>query len=396
MSSGRKAVRGAQKYIGLSPHTPVVFDSPLAREWTTSGVWTPRNLAKLSPKLQVKQSKDKHFMYIEGGRNDLLQDEGELTSIVDMETSFFFDKCSKQMSSNISDDFHYFTGRVADCFPSLLHADWEQFTMEDVHGVTNLSALGYMSVWLGGLGSTTQSHYDIANNCFLQVNGSKRIRLWHPKVHIEMCPYPDAHPRARKSRLSPMALDQLEPFLDVVLEPGDALFIPPFWFHHVEVVQTKNDPPKATTPSVSLNVFSQAHISRGFGAALGLPPPQLSDSAAYSKLMGALARELGISPSICYDIYSSRYEPPKENFHLDNLEDEIYKAFVGSSELTRGAARYVEAFKKVFEELEPEDPEYVVAVRNICFAHLSELIALKNFGASRVGDSLKTITRLCV
>ena len=39
------------------------------------------------------------------------------------------------------------------------------------------------------------------------------------------------------------------PFIDVVLEAGDAIYIPAFWFHHCEAVGA----------SASINVFSDSH-----------------------------------------------------------------------------------------------------------------------------------------
>eukprot|EP00466_Bigelowiella_natans_P006195 jgi/Bigna1/44465/e_gw1.96.36.1 len=112
----------------------------------------------------------------------------------------------------------------------------------------------YVSAWVGGSGVVTQAHYDVANNVFVQVYGTKCFHLYPPSKATELHVYPDAHPRARKSqvdfddpdlKLLPLFETLGDPYMKVTLKPGDALYIPPFWFHHVE----------ALTPSVSINVF---------------------------------------------------------------------------------------------------------------------------------------------
>ena len=88
------------------------------------------------------------------------------------------------------------------------------------------------SLWVGGSGSTTHCHYDVADNILGQCAGAKRVRCWAPSAHWALHPFPDAHPLARKAQIA--IADLPAPDLDVLLEPGDALTIPAFWFHHCE------------------------------------------------------------------------------------------------------------------------------------------------------------------
>lgn len=132
---------------------------------------------------------------------------------------------------------HYLTmpasrmgGDLLDILPQ-----WQALAVDERAGRPGLQP--YVSVWMGGAGVATQAHYDVANNLFVQLEGTKRFRCWGPGAHCALHVYPDAHPRARKAQLDVDAInlarfpiaDELGPPLEFVLEPGDALYIPPFW-----------------------------------------------------------------------------------------------------------------------------------------------------------------------
>jgi hypothetical protein len=186
----------------------------------------------------------------------------------------------------------------------------------------------HSSLWLGGSGSTTQAHYDVLHNVFVQVcipcplcevdpwqglgawrvkraaeeterralvtlwhwprvnpcllcvqvYGCKRFRMWGPNAHMQLRVFPDAHPRARKAQalIDDEASNLPAPEMDVMLEAGEALFIPAFWFHHVE----------AASPSVSVNVFSENAIKLAAQHVLMQPPPTSLLRAASSLSRG--------------------------------------------------------------------------------------------------------------
>ena len=56
------------------------------------------------------------------------------------------------------------------------------------------------SVWMSSQGANTHAHYDAFDNVIVQLYGKKRVTLWPPREHWQMRVFPDAHPRARKSR----------------------------------------------------------------------------------------------------------------------------------------------------------------------------------------------------
>jgi len=182
------------------------------------------SLADALPKqLVAKRSSTGLFCYSEDDANTKKRTVGADRFRVEWETltgGELLDRCSNQSS-----DYYYYTTTYDND-----GADWWRGAVGDdvVDALPRKTSL-----WVGGSGSTTQSHYDVADNILGQCLGTKRIRCWAPSSHWAMTPFPDAHPLARKAQID--VEEMPAPDLDVTLEPGDALAIPAFWFHHCEV-----------------------------------------------------------------------------------------------------------------------------------------------------------------
>lgn len=96
------------------------------------------------------------------------------------------------------------------------------------------------TVWLGPSGVTTQAHYDVHDNFYAQLYGRKRFILFPPEQYRSMYLNAFLHSGAQQSQvdLDSPDYDKYPLFknaaaLDVVLEPGDVLYLPALWFHHV-------------------------------------------------------------------------------------------------------------------------------------------------------------------
>lgn len=115
-------------------------------------------------------------------------------------------------------------------------------------------------VWVSTAGSNTHLHFDQDYNVFVQMVGRKRFTLFPPSETPHLHPYPRAHPLWHKSRLD-FDRPDLARFPDYIhahgeeaeLEPGDLLYVPPYYWHHVETL---------TTPSVSLSTLSHDDSTR--------------------------------------------------------------------------------------------------------------------------------------
>lgn len=112
-----------------------------------------------------------------------------------------------------------------------------------------------LNTWMGSAGSTAPLHHDPFDNFFIQIYGRKRFILFPPVEHHNLYVYPKTHPRNRQSQVNldasidgDVARDTLHTHpairhfpdllkakgIEVILNPGDTMYLPPFWFHQVE------------------------------------------------------------------------------------------------------------------------------------------------------------------
>lgn len=98
-----------------------------------------------------------------------------------------------------------------------------------------------VSLWIGPAGTITPPHFDPHNVLLVQVEGRKRIRL-APRLRSSL------HTKLDGYYLAGSLDEVFEPdaIAEVILEPGEALFIPVAWFHEVT----------ALDPSITLSCLS--------------------------------------------------------------------------------------------------------------------------------------------
>jgi hypothetical protein len=374
------SVAGANFTVRRVPR--LIRQHPLAQQWLkgmeSTTAWSPRTLLttedwfKADQIWTVKRSKSRFFMYEEHGHGHL-QDEQRATEEITVTPAQLADLLHNK---NTGDQhyyyYYYWTIPIASVAPELLRGmlgNYASLYSPEVDPNT-LDPRG-PSVWMGSTGSVTQAHYDVADNVLVQMHGRKRIRVWPPSCHANLHVFPDAHPRARKSQIMPIdnhnhpyhdnttkqqqqerfpLLGNLSnPFLDVVLHPGDALEIPAFWFHHVEngkIVASSNNNSKKEEeeeqPTVSINLFCLSQPMRIaqqiFQRATSVLPvlrnhptqnPSLELAAVALRALGwelvqgleqQLEREHFGSTSRYNNVYESPYASPHEYIAVQLLQ----------------------------------------------------------------------------
>ncbi|WP_395403587.1 cupin-like domain-containing protein [Pseudoduganella sp. UC29_106] len=134
------------------------------------------------------------------------------------------------------------------------------------HWPAYFDKMGPPRFWLGPAGTMTPLHCDFDDNIFAQIWGTKRIFL-SPPHHDEFLYAWEANPVLFGSPVNPEAPDfdqfplaRQAALIEVIVNPGDMLYIPAGWYHYVH----------ALTFSLSSNRWA-----RGMPFALrGLQPDQ--------------------------------------------------------------------------------------------------------------------------
>ena len=106
---------------------------------------------------------------------------------------------------------------------------------------------------IGERGNITPCHYDEQQNMFAQVRGRKRIILYSPEYWSSFYTHPVGHTADRQSQVD-MYRPDYERFprlakakgVEAILQPGEVIYIPALWFHHIECLDT---------PCVSVNFW---------------------------------------------------------------------------------------------------------------------------------------------
>ncbi len=175
---------------------------------------------------------------------------------------------------------------IAQCLPGLLAS----------HTIAGFPAAVQPRLWVGNQ-VTTPVHFDAFHNLAVVVCGRRRFTLFPPEQvsnlyigPLDFAPTGAAIGLARLDVLDdpkfPRLREAMEHALIAELEPGDALYLPPLWWHHVASLERLNalvnywwEPPMADgrSPSPGMNALLHARL-----AFAGL---STSERAAWQALM---------------------------------------------------------------------------------------------------------------
>lgn len=109
------------------------------------------------------------------------------------------------------------------------------------------------SAWVSTRRVITNGHYDVSTNKLVHLWGQKRVILFPPGHFGRVYPYPHVHAR---QVMESVELVVKGGGIVFDLEPGDVLFIPPYWFHWVFVTSEH---------AVSVSLHAPSEEEQAFG-----------------------------------------------------------------------------------------------------------------------------------
>lgn len=204
-----------------APGRPAVLRGALTG-WPALDRWTPAYLREAigDAEVEVQAGRRAHddFEYAK----DLLRQR--------MPFSAFIDRVESETGNDIYLTASNNAANAAALAP--LHADMRYLPayLTDAHGM----------LWIGPEGTLTPLHFDLTNNMMAQIVGRKRVILLPPSETAKL-----AHNRAvfsdvqdledaKALRAVPTARDAVRH--EIILEPGEALYIPIGWWHQVRAL----------------------------------------------------------------------------------------------------------------------------------------------------------------
>lgn len=111
-------------------------------------------------------------------------------------------------------------------------------------------------IHFGGKDVIAPLHVDKSRNVLIQLSGRKKFRLFQSSRHLELQLYPVIHGSRRQSQIDVTTEGyDIDASLEIVLEPGDVLFLPPFVAHEVEYLSS-GVTLSIVSPSLSERMFA--------------------------------------------------------------------------------------------------------------------------------------------
>ncbi len=260
---------------------PVVFRQSPARQWGAMQ-WSPSLLRDiglsesliLDPVLESSVSKspgDLPFVLVSNrSSNDLMQwavKRNDTYSVTKLRLNEFIDTCCNEDEQQIDgrgDSLNatvfcegtsfrrlYYTGHISSLGPTLSANAGPmkpfEVNMTYLTRALNISPQpSYSIAWVSCDGVKAQTHFDKSANFFVNVMGRRTFTLSPPTDWEGMYLFPALHPSYHQSQVIrsefrnifdtahkyPRAAAVQEH--TVTLNPGDVLYVPPFWFHRVQ------------------------------------------------------------------------------------------------------------------------------------------------------------------
>lgn len=218
---------------------PVLLRNTVAARWPAIKRWKMSYLQSFLGKTVLSGRNSTLPTFIPSGDRQISLDMRQTHVAADFTMATFREQIG-------SPHYLYYSGDITDWGVLAKDIDVKPFERS---GQSSMSM-----IWMGHAGVVANTHYDTSLNFHAQIVGYKRWTLFPPTAADEVYPFSSLHPHYRQSQVDFAApLDHAHypraagaRGSQVVVAPGEVLFVPPFWFHRVETVEL----------AVSLSVLS--------------------------------------------------------------------------------------------------------------------------------------------
>ena len=300
---------------------PVVLRNSVVEKWRARRLWSPKYLQSRIPRIDGVYRNDNRWFgpYYDSSKplTHLSTRTNNYATGITMKSKKFF----KKLAQPSEGEFLYFTGDIDQL------GEW---AVEEVEPLSELLVLNpqrsSVNVWIGQPHVIAHCHYDGYHNFYAQLYGTKKFTLFSPDEWPGLYPYPFLHPSHAQSQVNLSDITENTKFplaervrgLEVVLKPGDLLYIPPLWFHLVESLET----------SISVNVWTdstQTLVVEGFFS-VPLPTDAVQWNTGQERAVATSLLIHTLLSEVCRRRFCRRVENDRfiDNQGLRPLEGELY------------------------------------------------------------------------
>ncbi len=205
---------------------PVVLED-ICEEWPARRLWSPEYLMETIGDAEVEVMTDRG----EGNGNDI--------NLEQFRSRMGFDEYVKRVLATEWSNSLYLVANNKLMSEKVAQPLWKDFTLDKRYMKADRNRTSTF-LWFGPGGTVTSLHHDIMNIMFHQLDGWKHFILISPlDTHLvgnNIGVYSDVDPLDPDIERFPRFAEARQ--LQVTLGPGDALFVPVGWWHHVTALET--------------------------------------------------------------------------------------------------------------------------------------------------------------
>lgn len=306
---------------------PLVLRNSIATRWKAAELWTPDYLqTKLSRLSDVYENTNRWFgPYFDQSKpltSSAIRVNNYRTGLTLPSSEFF-----RRIKNPVQGRYLYFTGGIAQL------GSWAENHIQPLDELLSLNpSRSSINVWVGQPHVIAHCHFDGYHNFYTQLYGTKKFTLFRPVNWPGLYPYPFLHPSHAQAQVNMSNRGESEKLfplvgsvegLEVVLQPGDLLYIPPLWFHEVESMEV----------SISVNVWTDSKQTEIVEKIFSVPLPLIEETIKWtSDNTRAIATALFIyrllesicDYQVCADVLTDKFvESSIDEIKVKELSDKV-------------------------------------------------------------------------
>lgn len=194
-------------------------------------------LAGLTPEVLEKRLPGKRMVMVRSGETKYFDVKAQF---VPMEFTDYLNRILRPSPSDHSEKLYMQQQSIEMQFPEL-EKDVAIERVLPPAALKRNKLVTYKKLWVGPAGNITPLHFDLYDNYFIQMHGTKTFYLYSPSDLPNLYPYGPFTIYPYVSRINPKSPDDIKNYPkiknavchEVTVEPGTILYMPSYWWHQV-------------------------------------------------------------------------------------------------------------------------------------------------------------------